>query len=171
MLRASVELRWDGAPKEAEREVVILTTDPAEDPLVAFDAYDDRSLIENSCNREAKEHWFLEHHPKRSEAGVRAHTYFVFLCMALVAGFRGYKAKADEAERRGKETGISRYRRKLELANRDKVAVFIGERFGNMRNWEFATLIGVRVKERTETGETVESVLRRLGAQPPEPGS
>jgi hypothetical protein len=171
LLRASVVLRWDGAPKEAEREVVILTTDPAEDPFVAFDAYDDRSLIENSCNREAKEHWFLEHHPKRSEAGVRAHTYFVFLCMALVAGFRAYKAKADEAERRGKETGISRYRRKLELANRDKVAVFIGERFGIMRNWEFGVLLGAVVRERAEMGETVESVLRRLGAQPPEPGS
>jgi hypothetical protein len=27
------------------------------------------------------------------------------------------------------------------------------------------------VRERAEMGETVESVLRRLGAQPPEPGS
>jgi hypothetical protein len=79
LLRATVVLRWDGAPKDTEKEVVILTTDPSEDPFVAFDAYDDRSLIENCCNREAKEHWFLEHHPKRSEAGVRVHAYFVLL--------------------------------------------------------------------------------------------
>lgn len=171
LLRATVVLRWDGAPKEAEKEVVFLTTDPAEDPFVAFDAYDDRSLIENSCNREAKEHWFLEHHPKRSEAGVRVHTYFVFLCMALVAGFRQYKAKADEAERRGKDTGIARYRRQLEAATRDKVAVFIGERFGILKNWEFALLVGVSVREREIMGETTQSVLRRFGVDPSEPGS
>jgi hypothetical protein len=171
LLRAVVVLRWDGAPKEAEREVVFLTTDPAEDPFVAFDAYDDRSLIENSCNREAKEHWFLEHHPKRSEAGVRVQATFVFLCMALVAGFRQYKAKADEAERRGQDTGIARYRRQLEVATRDKVAIFIGERFGILRNWEFALLVGVRVRERDIMGETAQGVLRRLGVESPEPGS
>ena len=59
-------LQWDGAPKDAEKEVVILDTDPSTDAFTGFDAYDDRSLIENQCNREAKESWFLEHHPKRS---------------------------------------------------------------------------------------------------------
>lgn len=163
LLRASVVLCWDGAPKEAEKEVVLLTTDPAADPFVAFDAYDDRSRIENSCNREAKEHWFLEHHPKRSEAGVRVHAYFVFLCMALVAGFRADKSKSEEAERRGQDTGITRYRRTLQRENRDKVVVFIGERFGIFRSYEFALLVGVTVKERALMGETVEAVLRRYG--------
>jgi hypothetical protein len=163
LLRASVVLRWDGAPKQAEKEVVILTTDPAEDPFVAFDAYDERSRIENSCNREAKEHWFLEHHPKRSEAGVRVHAYFVFLSMALVAGFRAYRSKSEEAERRGQDTGITRYRRQLERENRDKVVVFIGEHFGIFRSYEFALLVGVTVKERALMGETVQTVLRRYG--------
>lgn len=161
--RATVVLRWDGAPKDAEKEVVLLTTNPAEDPFVAFDAYDDRSLIENSCNREAKEHWFLEHHPKRSEAGVRVHAYFVFLCMALVAGFRADKSQAEEAERRGQDTGITRYRRALERENRDKIVVFIGERFGIFRSYELLLLVGVTVKERALMGETVETVLRRYG--------
>ena len=163
LLRATVVLRWDGAPKDAEKEVVILTTDPADDPFAAFDAYDDRSLIENSCNREAKEHWFLEHHPKRSEAGVRVHAYFVFLCMALVAGFRAYKAKADEAERRGVELGITRYRRQLYVRNRDKVAVFIGALFGIFRSYEFALLGGLTVRDRALMGESAETVLRRYG--------
>lgn len=168
LLRATVVLRWDGAPKDAEKEVVLLTTNPAEDPFVAFDAYDDRSLIENSCTREAKEHWFLEHHPKRSEAGVRVHAYFVFLCMALVAGFRAYKSQAEEAERRGHDLGITRYRRALERENRDKVVVFIGERFGIFRSYEFALLVGVTVKERALMGDTGESVLRRYGVLPPD---
>jgi hypothetical protein len=106
LLRATVVLQWDGAPADTEKEVVLLTTHPSDEPFVAFDAYDDRSLIENSCNREAKEHWFLEHHPKRSGAGVRVHAYFVFCCMALVAAFRFYKAKTDQAARRGQDTGV-----------------------------------------------------------------
>lgn len=163
LLNATVVLRWDGAPKDAEKEVVLLTTDPAEDPFVAFDAYDRRSLIENTCNREAKEHWFLESHPKRSEAGVRVHTYFVFACMALVAAFRISKAKADEAGQPGQETGIHRYRRRLEMANRDKVAVFIGDHFGIFRSFEFALLGGVSVRERELIGETAVSVLQRYG--------
>lgn len=162
-IRATVVLRWDGAPKDAEKEVVLLTTDPSDDPFVAFDAYDDRSLIENTCNREAKERWWLEHHPKRSESGVRVQAFFVFLCMALVAGFRAYKSKTDEAERRGQDTGIARYRRQLEAANRDRLIVFIGAHFAILRSYEFALLGGFNVRKWAEMGETVETVLRRYG--------
>ncbi|MEI8254751.1 MAG: hypothetical protein WCJ30_03680, partial [Deltaproteobacteria bacterium] len=165
-LRATVVLRWDGAPKDADKEVVILTTDPSDDPFVAFDAYDDRSLIENSCNREAKEHWFLEHHPKRSEAGVRVHAYFVFLCMALVAGFRAEKTKSDEAERRGQDIGITRYRRAQQARNRDKVAVFIGGHYGIFRSYEFAVLVGVTVRDLALRSETRDGVLARFGIPP-----
>jgi hypothetical protein len=166
-LRATVVLRWDGAPKEADKEVVILTTDPSADPFVAFDAYDDRSLIENTCNREAKEHWFLEHHPKRSEAGVRVQAYFVLLCMALVEGFRAAKAQDDEAARRGQELGITRYRRQLYVQNRDKVAVFIGCCFGIFRTYEMLLLIGVSVRDRAAQGESTATVLARYGVTIP----
>jgi hypothetical protein len=138
---------------------------------VAVDAYDDRSLIENTCNREAKEHWFLEHHPKRSEAGVRVHAYFVLLCMALVGGFRAYKSQTDETERRGQDTGITRYRRQLAVQNRDKVVVFVGEHFGIFRHYEFALLAGIAVRERALLGETVQTVLRRYGVPFPNPDS
>lgn len=168
LVNAVVVLRWDGAPKDAEKEVVILTTDPTEDPFKVFDAYDRRSLIENTCNREAKEHWFLESHPKRSEAGLRVHTYFVFVCMALVAGFRIHKAKADQAKKRGQETGIHRYRRQLEMENRDKVAVFVGDHFGIFRTFEIVLLLGARVRERELMGETVQTVLHRYGVPGPQ---
>lgn len=171
LLRATVVLRWDGAPVDAEKLVVLLTTNPADDPFVAFDAYDDRSLIENSCNREAKEHWFLEHPPKRSEAGVRVHAYFVFFCMALVAAFRLHKAMTDEAERRGQNTGITRYRRRLKVLNRDKLAVFLGEHFAILQTWELILLLGVPVRERVLMGESAETVLRRYGVALPDPGS
>jgi hypothetical protein len=164
LISATVVLRWDGAAKEEDKEVVILTTDPSEDPFISFDAYDDRSLIENTCNREAKEHWFLEHHPKRSEAGVRAQAFFVLMCMALVAVFRMYKESTDEEERHGRETGISRYRRRLERQNRDKVAVFIDGRFGIMYAYELLLILGITVRDRMLMGESTESVLRKYGA-------
>lgn len=163
LVNATVVLRWDGTEIEEGKEVVILTTDPSVDPFTAFDAYDDRSLIENTCNREAKEHWFLEHHPKRSEAGVRTQAYFVFVCMALVAAFRMYLEKSDEVERRGGETGITRYRRELERKNRGKVVVFIDDHFGIIWNYEFAILLGAVVKDRALMGESAETVLKKYG--------
>jgi hypothetical protein len=162
LLRATVVLRWKGVEQELGDEPVLLTSDPNPDPFAAFDAYDDRSLIENTCNREAKETWFLERHPKRSEAGVRVQTYFVFLCMALLAAFRTEKAKAEAAERRGAETGMSRYRRALMRENRDKVAVFIDRTYAILRSWEFAVLAGIVVREHAQQGDTAESILERL---------
>lgn len=168
LLNVTVVLRWDGAPANAEKEVVFLTTHPSTDPFVAFDAYDDRSLIENTCNREAKERWFLEHHPKRSEAGMRVQAYFVFMCMGLISAFRVYQERAEAAERQGEETGIGRFRRQLELRNRDKVVVFCGEHFGIFRNFEFALLVGVTVRDRALMGESPLTVLKRYGALPPD---
>jgi len=165
LVNATVVLRWDGAPKDAEKEVVILDTDPSTDPFAGFDGYDDRSLIENTCNREAKESWFLEHHPKRSEAGMRVHAYFVFTCMALVTAFRLHQQQAEEAESRGEETGIGRFRRQLEAANRDKVIVFCGDHFGIFRNWEVFLLVGVSLRERTLMGESAQTVLARCRAR------
>ena len=163
LLNATVVLRWDGAPAGAEKEVVFLTTDPAGNPFVAFDAYDDRSLIENTCNREAKESWFLEHHPKRSEAGMRVHAYFVFMCMGLVSAFRSYQDQSEEAELKGEDTGIGRYRRQLEMKNRDKVVVFCGEHFGIFRNFEVVMLLGAMVRDRALMGESQQTVLERYG--------
>jgi len=166
LLNATVVLRWDGAPADAEKEMVLLTTDPAGDPFVAFDAYDDRSLIENTCNREAKESWFLEHHPKRSEAGMRVHAYFVFMCMGLISAFRCYKERAEEAELKGEDTGIARFRRQLERKNRDKVVVFCGEHFGIFRNFEVMMLLGATVRDRALMGESQRTVLDRYGVLP-----
>ncbi|MGQ0668420.1 MAG: transposase [Actinomycetota bacterium] len=165
LVNATVVLRWDGAPKDVDEEVVILDTDPSTDPFAGFDAYDARSLIENTCNREAKESWFLERHPKRSEAAVRAHTYCVFTCMALVTAFRLHRQAAEAAESRSEETGIGRYRRQIEAANRDKVIVFCGERFGIFRNYEVMLLLGASVRERALMGESAQTVLARYRAK------
>ena len=168
LVNATVVLLWDGAPKDADKEVVILDTDPSTDPFAGFDAYDDRSLIENTCNREAKESWFLEHHPKRSEAGARVHAYFVFTCMALIAAFRQQRKQDEEAEDRGEETGITRYRRHLKAVNRDKLIIFSGDYFGIFKNYEMLLLLGIPVRERMLMGESPETVLARYRARSPD---
>jgi hypothetical protein len=164
LVNATVVLQWDGAPKDAEKEVVIIDTDPSKNPFAGFDAYDERSKIENTANREAKESWFLEHHPKRSEAGMRVHAYFVFMCMALITTFRRYLKEAEEAESRDEETGITRYRRKLELMNHGKLVVFCGNHFGIFKNNDVMLLAGLTVRESALRGETVEDVLSRYKA-------
>jgi len=83
------------------KEVVILDTEPGDEAEL-----------------------FLKHHLKRSEAGVRVHAYLVFTCMTVVTTFRHHRQAADEAERRGEETGIGRFRRQLEAQTNDKVIVF-----------------------------------------------
>jgi hypothetical protein len=165
LVNATVVLRWDGAPKDEEKEVVILDTDPSKDPFAGFDAYDERSKIENTINREAKESWFLEHHPKRSEAGVRVHAYFTLTCMALTTAFRKYLKDAEEAEIRGEELGITRYRRQLRMLNYDRAIVFCGPHFGVFKNYELMLLVGVKVKESELMGETPEGVLARYTAK------
>jgi len=168
LVNATVVLRWDGAPQDVDKEVVILDTDPSPDAFAGFDAYDDRSLIENTCNREAKESWWLERHPKRSEAGVRVHAYFVFTCMALVTALRLHQQAAEAAEQRGEETGIGRFRRQLEARSRDKVIVFCGAHFGIFRNHEVFLLLGIPVRERALLGESAQTVLARLRAKVPD---
>ena len=160
-VNATVVLRWDGAPADEEKEVVILDTDPSTSPFAGFDAYDERSKIENTANREAKETWFLEHHPKRSESGVRVLSYFIFMCMALITAFRKVREEADQAEAKNAGLGLTRYRRKLEMLNQGKVTVFFGHHFGIFTSHEMLLLIGAHVKECAIKGETVESILER----------
>ena len=165
-INATVVLRWDGSSPDEEKEVVILDIDPSNHSFVGLDRYSDRSKIENTLNREAKESWFLEHHPKRSESGVRIQAYFVFMCMALVAAFRKYLQAADEAEARDEEIGITRYRRRLRAANYGKVVVFCGDHFGIFKNTDVFLLIGGNILEKKIIGITAEKILARYA--PPE---
>jgi len=46
-----------------------VTNGAVKDPFVAFDRYDDRSLMENGLFRETKQNWHLENPPKKSREG------------------------------------------------------------------------------------------------------
>ena len=57
-------------------------------PLQPFDDYDERSLIENCCIKEAKQQWDLGHPPQKTDRAVRVHVMFTLLMFALATAYR-----------------------------------------------------------------------------------
>jgi len=151
-------------PSENEKYLTILTCAAMETPkdvLFAYDRFDGRSIIENSGNKEAKQAWKLQAPLEKSEAAVYLHVFMVFMMMALMAAFRARQAAEEEARAQGHETGMERYRREVERANRHKVLVREGNCYAVLWAWEFAVLAGIQLRKHPT--ESVESVLERYG--------
>jgi hypothetical protein len=102
-----------------DKAKVFLTSLPVNDPLVAIDLYDLRSLIENTLFRELKQGWFLGVFPKKTADAVRGHVYLTILVFNLTNAFRTHVGQ-DVAKR-----GIRRQRRSWHCAH--QVIVFSGE--------------------------------------------
>lgn len=158
-INAVVVLEWDGKEKNNH---VYLTNGPVEDPFEAFDAYDDRSLIENSLFREGKGPWhLLQYYPQRNEQGVRVHVFFTMIVLALARAYRLWDRQQEMAAsdlpdgQTGEPLdytllegeGAQRWRRRLKRENRDKVIVFVKEHYGIFHLAEFMVLAGLRLKE------------------------
>lgn len=126
---------------------VYLTNIDIKNPMWIVDYYDDRSLIENGVFRTGKQDWSLKHPPKRTAKGMKIHIYFTMMVIALTTAFRNYKAKESSAERKGKETGIARYRRAIYAEGQDKVIVFHNNRYGIFYMHEVLVLMGRKVKD------------------------
>lgn len=165
-LQAVVVMEDPTYPSAKEDEpLVILTPQPlreAKDVLFAYDRFDARGVIENSGNKEAKRAWNLEAPLEKSEQAVYLHAHMVFLTMGLMAAFRAHQAGEEEAEACGEDTGMARYRREIQRANRGKVVVRSGDCYAVLWNWELAVLLGIHL--RWHPGETAEAILQRYGA-------
>jgi len=147
--------------------LVILTSAPLDTPrdaLFAYDRFDARGVIENSGNKQAKREWTLEAPLEKSEAAVYLHVHVVFMLLGLLAAFRAQQAAAQQADARGEDTGMARYRRAVERANRDKVLVREGDRYAILWAWELAVLAGLRL--RWHPAETAATILARYGGGP-----
>lgn len=173
---------------------VILTNGPIDQPWDLVDAYDDRSWIENGLFRNSKQFWTLTRwFPKKSEAGVLTHLTFIMLMIATATAYRLWdkattltpettppthlayppaKPTADAAAapllNHGMLEGVGaqRWRRELRRENRDKVIVFIEDRYGIYDTHEFAVLVGVSFRKLPEHLGTREDILRRFGCLP-----
>lgn len=145
--------------------LVILTNAPVDLPLKAYDAYDERSTIENGLFREAKQSWFIERPARNTAAAFRARAYLTIITMALAAAFRTWMDSRDRLESQGEETGIRKFREKVRQENGNKLIVFDEDRYAIFGTYEFAILCGRKVLKPRGVEEiiTKEDILQKYG--------
>ena len=144
-LNAVVVKQWDNQIPPLEKQVVFITNVDVKDPFIAFDRYDDRSLIENKLFREVKQNWHFEHPPKKTKQGVFVQVYMIMAMKALTTAYLKWQEEQLKLEALGKPSTWQMYRRKLKVINRNKLIVFVGECFGIFPSHEVFMLANVPV--------------------------
>jgi hypothetical protein len=143
-INAVVVRKWRGKDYGPGGKTVFLTNASVAKPLQPFDDYDDRSLVENCCIKEAKQQWELGHPPQKHARAVRVHVMFTLLMFALATAYR----LECECEARGEEpVGWQRWRRQLHEQTRDYVIVFAQGHYGIFHLAEYSLLVGVKIKD------------------------
>ncbi len=94
-----------------------------------MNVYDDRSEIENSLFREAKQAWFIQRPPRNTIDGFRAHTYLTLITMALTSAFQAWMEQQEKLEKGGQETGIRKFRERVKEENGNKLIIFDEDRY------------------------------------------
>src|SRR6266567_9387507 len=176
-INAVVVRKWENrVPKTGG--TVYLTNGEVRDPFVVFDTYDWRSVIENGIFKEGKHPWHLLNFPKRTEAAVVVHCHLTLLVMGLTTAFRLWQKQQASAPTAltavlptlssallGGE-GITRWRKRLEEENRDKIIVFIGQDYGIFQLAEFAVLTHLPIRRLPSSLGSPQAVLQRFGISP-----
>jgi hypothetical protein len=143
-LNAVVVRQWHGKDYGPGGKTVFLTNASVQHPLQPFDDYDDRSLIENCCIKEAKQQWDLGHPPQKTERAVRVHVLFTLLLFALATA---YRLLCEQEATGGEPVGWQRWRRQLLEQTRELVIVFAQGAYGIFHLAEYALLVGVKLKD------------------------
>ena len=146
-LNAVVVKKWDNKAPPVEKQIVFVTNMDVKDPFIAFDRYDERSLMENNLFREVKQNWHLEHPPKKTKEGVYIQTYMSMAMKALTTAFLKWQKEQLQLEALGEKTTWQMYRRKLKVLNRNKLIVFAGQNFGIFPSHEVFMLANVPVRD------------------------
>jgi hypothetical protein len=154
-LHATVVLSWpDRRPEEQQDEqthdpeaggagpVVLLSPLP-EAGFRRFDRYDERSLIENRVNRDAKQSFALGTTLARNPEAFLSATVFSTLAIVFHRALALHHERMDEVlERRGESLGVLRYRRQCARENWGLILIVVGDRYGLIPMTEFAQLAG-----------------------------
>jgi hypothetical protein len=143
-VNAVVVRQWHGRDYGPGGKTVFLTNASVENPLQPFDDYDERSLIENCCIKEAKQQWDLGHPPQKTERAVRVHVMFTLLMFALATAYRW---QCEREAVGGEPVGWQRWRRQLLEQTRNQVTVFAQGYYGIFHLAEYSLLLGVRLKD------------------------
>jgi hypothetical protein len=144
LLNAVVVRKWNNRDYGPGGKTVFLTNASVQQPLQPFDDYDDRSLIENCCIKEAKQQWDLKHPPQKTARAVRVHVMFTLMMFALATA---YRLQCEQDATGDEPVGWQRWRRQLLEQTRDKVIVFAQGYYGIFHIAEFALLMGVKLKD------------------------
>ena len=159
-INAVVVRKWNGHAYGPAGKTVFLTNAAVDKPLQPFDDYDDRSLIENCCIKEAKQQWNLKHPPQKTGRAVRVHVLFTLLLFALATA---YRLQCEQAETGGEPVGWQRWRRQLLEQTRDQIIVFAQGFYGIFHMAEYSLLLGVKIKDRPPEIGTYPQILAKYG--------
>jgi hypothetical protein len=157
-INAVVVRKWSGKDYGPGGKTVFLTNAPVEKPLRVFDDYDDRSLIENCCIKEAKQQWELGHPPQKNDRAVRVHVVFTLLMFALATV---YRLQCEREAMGGEAVGWQRWRRQLWEQTREQVIVFAHGYYGIFHLAEYSLLLGVKLKDVPPAIGTRQDVLAK----------
>jgi hypothetical protein len=176
-INAVVVRKWENRVPQTGG-TVYLTNGEVRDPFAVFDTYDWRSVIENGIFKEGKHPWHLLKFPKRTQAAVVVHCHLTLLVMGLTTAFRLWQKQQATAPTALTEVlptlssallggeGITRWRKRLEEENRDKIIVFIGHDYGIFHLAEFAVLTHVPIRRLPSSLGSPQAVLQRFGISP-----
>jgi hypothetical protein len=160
LINAVVVRTWQGRDYGPGGKAVFLTNGSVQQPLRPFDDYDDRSLIENCCIKEAKQQWDLGRPPQKTARAVRVHVMFTLLMFALATA---YRLQCEREATGGEPIGWQRWRRQLLEQTRDKVIVFTRGYYGIFHLAEYSLLLGVRLKDKPPSIGARQHVLAQYG--------
>ena len=148
------------------KTMVILTNDSVKKPLKVYDGYDERSEIENSLFREAKQAWFIQQPPRNTIDGFRAHVYLTIITMALTSAFQAWMEQQEKLEKGGQETGIRKFRERVREENFSKLIIFDEDRYAIFDAYEVLILGGQNVLMPRGIPEKIskEDILIKYGA-------
>lgn len=157
-INAVVVRQWHGKDYGPGGKTVFLTNASVKEPLQPFDDYDDRSLIENCCIKEAKQQWDLGHPPQKTGRAVRVHVVFTLLMFALATA---YRLRCEHTELGAEPVGWQRWRRQLLEQTRDQIIVFAQGCYGIFHIAEFVLLVGVKLKDVPPSVGALQEVLAK----------
>ncbi len=113
-INAIVVTTWENHVYGWEKAKVFVTNmEVLKDPFRAFDAYDERSIIENSLFRENKQRLHLKYPINKTKEGMHLHLYFTMAVFALINAYRQWTEKEYSLMKDGQECGLKRFWKKL----------------------------------------------------------
>lgn len=163
-INAIVVTQWENHNHGWEKSKVFVTNmDVSQDPFLAFDRYDERSIIENSLFRQTKQSLNLKYPIKKTRAGMHLHLFFTMSIFALINAYRQWTEKQYSMMKNGQECGLKRFWKKLKAENRNKVIIFADDVYGILDVAECMILLNVKVKDFENIESNRKEILQRYG--------